>query len=85
MTDEFQPLLSPILSRTLSNQSGHLDDISSEDSFLLSDDVIKFDPSGDDDNPLDWPPAYKWGIITLLAFMAFTVYDPSPPLHQTSH
>lgn len=33
-----------------------------------------FDPLGDVDNPLEWPIALKWGIVTLLALMAFTVY-----------
>ena len=27
----------------------------------------------DIDNPQDWEPAYKWGVVSLLAFMAFTV------------
>jgi hypothetical protein len=35
---------------------------------------IKFNPVGDPDCPLDWPPAYKWGIVSLLAFMSFTTY-----------
>ena len=37
-------------------------------------DIVDFDPSGDPENPRDWPKAYKWGIVALLAFMAFTVY-----------
>lgn len=36
-------------------------------------DIVDFDPNGDVDNPRDWPKAYKWGIVGLLAFMAFTV------------
>ncbi|KAK7743452.1 hypothetical protein SLS53_003986 [Cytospora paraplurivora] len=36
-------------------------------------DVVGFDPNGDTENPMDWPKAYKWGIVALLAFMAFTV------------
>ena len=35
--------------------------------------IVDFDPNGDPDNPRDWPTAYKWGIVALLAFMAFTV------------
>lgn len=35
--------------------------------------VINFDPNGDEENPMDWPTMYKWGIVALLAFMAFTV------------
>jgi len=47
-----------------------------------------FDPLGDVDNPLEWPIALKWGIVTLLALMAFTVYVLSlsgvvaQPLHS---
>ncbi|ORY70948.1 MFS transporter [Pseudomassariella vexata] len=36
-------------------------------------DIVDFDPEGDEENPVDWPQAYKWGIVALLAFMAFTV------------
>ncbi|KAH8898348.1 major facilitator superfamily transporter [Thozetella sp. PMI_491] len=35
--------------------------------------VVDFDPEGDDENPLDWPQFYKWGIVLLLALTAFTV------------
>lgn len=38
-----------------------------------SKDFVDFDPSGDDENPLDWPQSYKWVIVTLLSLMAFTV------------
>jgi hypothetical protein len=34
---------------------------------------VEFDPDGDPENPLDWPKAYKMGIVALLAMMAFTV------------
>lgn len=37
-------------------------------------DIVDFNPNGDPENPRDWPKAYKWGIVALLAFMAFTVY-----------
>ncbi|KAI3390417.1 hypothetical protein diail_9729 [Diaporthe ilicicola] len=40
---------------------------------VASKDFVDFDPNGDDENPLDWPQGYKWGIVALLAFMAFTV------------
>ncbi|KAK4497736.1 hypothetical protein PRZ48_010389 [Zasmidium cellare] len=36
-------------------------------------DIVDFDPEGDEENPMDWPTTYKWGIVALLAFMAFTV------------
>lgn len=35
--------------------------------------IVDFDPDGDDENPLDWEPAYKWSMVFLIAFMAFTV------------
>ena len=41
--------------------------------------VVDFDPNGDPDNPMEWPKAYRWGIVVLLAFMAFTVYVSSSP------
>ncbi|KAI2463255.1 MFS general substrate transporter [Annulohypoxylon bovei var. microspora] len=38
-----------------------------------SKDIVDFNPDGDAENPMEWPQAYKWGIVSLLAFMAFTV------------
>ncbi|OTB05539.1 hypothetical protein M426DRAFT_319810 [Hypoxylon sp. CI-4A] len=35
--------------------------------------IVDFNPNGDEENPMEWPRAYKWGIVSLLAFMAFTV------------
>ena len=35
--------------------------------------LVDFDPNGDEENPLEWPKAYKNGVVWLLAFMAFTV------------
>jgi hypothetical protein len=35
--------------------------------------IIDFDPNSDPDNPRDWQKLYKWGIVALLAFQAFTV------------
>lgn len=35
--------------------------------------LVTFHPEGDAENPLDWPNTYKWSIVGLLAFMAFTV------------
>ncbi|KAI7710946.1 hypothetical protein KC353_g9318, partial [Hortaea werneckii] len=32
-----------------------------------------FDPDGDQDDPRQWPMAYRWGLVSLLALMAFTV------------
>ena len=35
--------------------------------------VLDFDPKGDRENPREWPSSFKWGIVLLLASMAFTV------------
>ncbi|KAF2095566.1 putative major facilitator superfamily transporter [Rhizodiscina lignyota] len=35
--------------------------------------IIEFHPDGDSENPLEWKKPYKWFIVLLLAFMAFTV------------
>lgn len=47
-------------------------------------DIVDFNPDGDEENPLEWPTAYKWGMVSLLAFMAFTVYV-SPHSTTPSH
>jgi hypothetical protein len=39
--------------------------------------IVDFHPKGDAENPLDWPKRYRWFVVLLLAFMAFTVYDPT--------
>ncbi|KIW16762.1 hypothetical protein PV08_03952 [Exophiala spinifera] len=39
----------------------------------LDKDIVTFDVDGDPENPEDWPQTYKWSIVALLAFMAFTV------------
>ena len=35
--------------------------------------IVDFDPRGDPENPLDWPAPFKWAVVSMLAFMAFTV------------
>ncbi|KAK4131587.1 MFS general substrate transporter [Trichocladium antarcticum] len=35
--------------------------------------IVDFDPRGDAENPLEWPTPFKWTIVSMLAFMAFTV------------
>ncbi len=37
-------------------------------------DIVDFDPEGDAENPMEWPAAYKWSIVALIALTAFTVY-----------
>lgn len=34
--------------------------------------ILDFE-DGDLDNPKEWPVAYKWAMVSLLAFTAFTV------------
>ncbi|KAI0838857.1 major facilitator superfamily transporter [Hypoxylon sp. FL0890] len=60
--DETQPLL----------QDAHLIYVEREDD-TSNKDIVDFDPDGDVENPLEWPRPYKWGIVALLASMAFTV------------
>ncbi|KAI1848884.1 hypothetical protein JX266_005312 [Neoarthrinium moseri] len=60
--DETQPLL----------PESHQVPIPEQDQ-IADKDTVTFDPRGDAENPLDWPAAYKWSIVGLLAFMAFTV------------
>jgi hypothetical protein len=57
---------SPLLANT-NNRQPEFDDANAKN-------VVDFDPNGDDDNPMEWSNAYKYGIVALLAFMAFTVY-----------
>jgi hypothetical protein len=39
-------------------------------------DVVDYEldfKEGDAENPLEWSTSFKWGMVMLLAFMAFTV------------
>lgn len=57
--DERQPLL----------QDGHADGTDTDKDVT----IIDFDPH-DPQNPVEWTAGYRWAIVGLLAFMAFTVY-----------
>ncbi|KAF2668173.1 MFS general substrate transporter [Microthyrium microscopicum] len=62
LIDEHQPLLGRDLERHASVAShSHLNGI------------VDFHADGDSDNPVEWPAAFKWAIVGLLALMAFTV------------
>ncbi|ETS74376.1 hypothetical protein PFICI_14242 [Pestalotiopsis fici W106-1] len=63
--DETQPLL-PAEAVPPTTLDAHHDQTSDKN-------LVTFDPQGDEENPLDWPEAYKWCIVGLMAFMAFTV------------
>ena len=68
--DETQPLLQPILQEARQREP---EPVSS--GGLAGKDVIivSFDPDGDAENPLEWSRTFRWFIVALLAFMAFTV------------
>lgn len=75
--DETQPLLSS------NGSENYITQQQQQDQQLSSNEVnktiiVEFDPNGDPANPITWPPAYKRGVVTLLAFMAFTVYVYKP-------
>ncbi|KAI6988327.1 hypothetical protein KC360_g2033 [Hortaea werneckii] len=57
MIDEEQPLLRPDRAPYHATQDPDAD----------------FDPEGDQDDPRQWPMTYRWGLVSLLALMAFTV------------
>ncbi|KAI7278111.1 hypothetical protein KC345_g6169 [Hortaea werneckii] len=61
MIDEEQPLLRP--DRAPQSISHHAAAGPDED----------FDPDSDQDHPRQWPMTYRWGLVSLLALMAFTV------------
>lgn len=63
VTTEEQAERQPLLSGESTRQSQD----------LVKSNIVRFDPNGDEDNPLDWPIRYRWGITILLACMAFTV------------
>ncbi|RYP30707.1 hypothetical protein DL767_006123 [Monosporascus sp. MG133] len=56
----------PLLSNPDSQIGGRYDEQNSKD-------IVDFDPKGDAENPMEWPVAYKWSIVALLALTAFTV------------
>ncbi|KAK3901769.1 major facilitator superfamily domain-containing protein [Staphylotrichum tortipilum] len=66
--DETQPLL-----RSITNEGHQV--YTSGDGAAAADEVtiVDFDPRGDPENPIDWPAPFKWAIVGMLAFMAFTV------------
>ncbi|KAJ2974229.1 hypothetical protein NUW58_g8725 [Xylaria curta] len=60
--DETQPLLAEV----------HLVDTERCDE-VSGEEIVEFDVEGDAENPMEWPTAYKWFVVFLLSFMAFTV------------
>jgi hypothetical protein len=77
-TDDAQPLL-----RSVTNE-GHqvytdpapVPQNAAEDSETT---IVDFDPNGDAENPLEWAKPFKWAVVSMLAMMAFTVYESYLP------
>lgn len=67
MTEETSPLLHHLDGAR--SEEGHLNTIAVKDTL-----IVEFDQKDDPDDPQQWPKAYKWAIVFLLALMAFTVY-----------
>ena len=70
LTDEEQPLLRIISHDYESVQQEN-------DAEEAGYDALDFEPL-DPEDPRNWSPGFKWGIVLLLALMAFTVYAYSP-------
>lgn len=45
------------------------------DSSLEAQETFDFEHNADPANPLEWSDSYKWGIVILLSFMGFIVYE----------
>jgi hypothetical protein len=72
LTDEEQPLL-----RIISHE---IESTRHEDAVREDDATLDFEPL-DPEDPRNWSPGFKWGIVFLLALMAFTVYAHIPKAH----
>ena len=57
--EEQQPLLRPV--------------VEDAEADIKHEEVILDFEKGDPENPREWSPKFKWFIVFLLAFMAFTV------------
>jgi MFS family permease len=71
LTDEEQPLL-----RILSHD---YESTQEERNVKTGDHALDFEPL-DPEDPRNWPSGFKWGIVSMLALMAFTVYAFSPQI-----
>ncbi|KAK0385656.1 hypothetical protein NLU13_6833 [Sarocladium strictum] len=63
----------PLLQGSASEQYGEAVSAVAHQAEQHLDPTLKFDPNGDEDNPLEWSNAYKWAIVGLIALNAFTV------------
>lgn len=57
---------SPLLAGSESGYDSSLED---------AQETVDFEQNADSDNPLEWSDSYKWGIVILLSFMGFIVYE----------
>jgi MFS family permease len=89
--DETQPLLRAVTNegtQVYTNPVSNAPPLSQHDGADIADvaetTIVEFDPRGDPENPLDWPAPFKWAVVSMLAFMSFTVcvLAPGPPLSQ---
>ncbi|KAK4043876.1 major facilitator superfamily domain-containing protein [Parachaetomium inaequale] len=78
--DETQPLLRAVTNeghQVYTNPVSAAPPSSQQDGADIADiaetTIVDFDPRGDAENPLDWPAPFKWAVVSMLAFMAFTV------------
>ncbi|ERS96557.1 hypothetical protein HMPREF1624_06763 [Sporothrix schenckii ATCC 58251] len=74
IADETRPLLADTVYKTHSATTTAVDDhtdLEADGHGLRRDDLVAF--ADDPDNPRNWPAAFRWTIVFLLAFMAFTV------------
>lgn len=52
------------------------DILSSGENPMVNDEnenTVDFDGPDDPENPLNWSPAYKWGIVSLISIMSLVV------------
>ncbi|KAI6355034.1 hypothetical protein MCOR31_011299 [Pyricularia oryzae] len=78
LADENDPLLGAVAEQHVRHAvTEDPDDIgpdSQESGAVLVDgELLEFDPKGDPDNPMEWAPAFKWSIVSLLALFAFCI------------
>ncbi|KAI6468418.1 hypothetical protein MCOR15_002121 [Pyricularia oryzae] len=79
LADENDPLLGAVAEQHVRHAvTEDPDDIgpdSQESGAVLVDgELLEFDPKGDPDNPMEWAPAFKWSIVSLLALFAFCIH-----------
>ncbi|KAL2158175.1 hypothetical protein VTH06DRAFT_4743 [Thermothelomyces fergusii] len=74
-TDDTQPLLRSVTNEGHQAYTNPVVPQQEEDGTANIADtiIVDFEPSGDAENPLEWPTSFKWVVVGMLASMAFTV------------